>query len=174
VRIVNPSRFNKTFTPVLPLGMVDSIAVTRVSPHATMVLQSDGVNWRQIDGPVGDQYLGNGAGNPTVRVGNFDLRFNTAGIDLQIASVVGAETIHAFTNTLFGSGAGQADISYVNLALTAGVFVNFGDPDLTVDNELRRYVWFRSPAAAGEAGYVLDVLCKSTAPRALIMRAGVL
>ena len=117
----------------LPIVATDEVIVHRgalsyVTP-ATNVVAAPGLA----------RYIGLTTGNPTIALDNFRFRFDTATLNLQIATVAGTETINAYTDVSWGSGNNGADGYNYNLAVTTA-FATLGDVGALFQAEWRNYI----------------------------------
>lgn len=102
--------------------------------------------------PTVSRYVGGTAGDPTVTIGNFEIRYQSSSSNLQIRTISGTETINFYSEAWFSSGS-NASTSGKNIAVTT-TFANFTDPGVLFDAE-NRTVRFTPIATADQRFYQL-------------------
>lgn len=88
-------------------------------------------------------YHGPSTGNPTVTFGNFQLRFNSTSLDVELRALSGAETVLCHNLTQWEAGTlsvdGRTLLRLTNVPLTQ-TFVAIGDPGIVIAHgEWRTY-----------------------------------
>jgi hypothetical protein len=94
---------------------------------------------------AGISFVGASTGNPSVTLGNFIFRYNTATTNIEIATVSSTETITSYNETRWANGA--YDTTSTSLTVTTA-FQPMGDLGLLVSGEKRDYYF--SPAAPAD------------------------
>jgi hypothetical protein len=94
---------------------------------------------------AGISFVGASTGNPSVTLGNFIFRYNTATTNIEIATVSGTETITSYNETRWANGAFDTTSTSIVVNTT---FQPIGDLGLLTSGEKRDY-WF-SPVAPSD------------------------
>lgn len=118
----------------------------------TLHLQVEPAQDLSSTAPTISRYVGGTSGDPTVSIGNFEVRYQSATNNLQIRTLTGTASINFYSEAWFSSGS-NASTSGKNFAVTT-TFVNFTDPGVLFDAE-QRTIRFTAVAVSDPQAYLL-------------------